>query len=82
MLFRSNSEVAARAGVAVNRGIVVDDHLETDKPDVFAVGECAEHRGICYGLVEPAYEQAADPAPAASEEEPADTARPPAAPVR
>jgi nitrite reductase (NADH) large subunit len=55
---KPNSEVAARAGVAVNRGIVVDDHLETDKPDVFAVGECAEHRGICYGLVEPAHDQA------------------------
>jgi nitrite reductase (NADH) large subunit len=55
---KPNSEVAARAGVAVNRGIVVDDHLETDKPDVFAVGECAEHRGICYGLVEPTHDQA------------------------
>jgi nitrite reductase (NADH) large subunit len=37
---------------------VVDDHLQTVAPDVFAIGECAEHRGICYGLVEPAYEQA------------------------
>ena len=46
------------AGIAVNRGIVVDDHLQTGAPDVFAIGECAEHRGICYGLVEPAYEQA------------------------
>src|SRR4029079_9983270 len=35
-----------------------DDHLQTGASDVFAVGECAEHRGICYGLVEPAYEQA------------------------
>ncbi len=43
---------------AVNRGIVVDDHLQTGAPDIFALGECAEHRGICYGLVEPAYEQA------------------------
>src|SRR6202162_1125831 len=42
----------------VNRGIVVDDHLQTGAPDIFALGECAEHRGICYGLVEPAYEQA------------------------
>jgi nitrite reductase (NADH) large subunit len=55
---RPNGEVAARAGVAVNRGIVVDDHLKTDKPDVLAIGECAEHRGICYGLVEPAHDQA------------------------
>jgi nitrite reductase (NADH) large subunit len=37
---------------------VVDDHLQSATPDVFALGECAEHRGICYGLVEPAYEQA------------------------
>src|SRR5260370_54136 len=41
-----------------NRGMVVDDHLATGGPDIFALGECAEHRGICYGLVEPAYEQA------------------------
>ena len=37
---------------------MVDDHLQTGAPDIFALGECAEHRGICYGLVEPAYEQA------------------------
>ena len=55
---RPNAEVAAAAGLAVNRGIVVDDTLSTDKADVFAIGECAEHRGVCYGLVEPANEQA------------------------
>ena len=55
---KPNAEVAARARIAVNRGIVVDDHLATDKPNVFAIGECAEHRGICYGLVEPAHDQA------------------------
>ena len=55
---KPNAEVAARAGIAVNRGIVVDDHVATNKPDVFAIGECAEHRAICYGLVEPAHEQA------------------------
>jgi nitrite reductase (NADH) large subunit len=38
---------------------VVDDGLATSAPGVFAIGECAEHRGLCYGLVEPAYEQAA-----------------------
>jgi nitrite reductase (NADH) large subunit len=37
---------------------VVDDHMQTGAEDIFALGECAEHRGICYGLVEPAYEQA------------------------
>ena len=32
--------------------------LQTGAPDIYALGECAEHRGVCYGLVEPAYEQA------------------------
>src|SRR5580700_8783709 len=55
---RPNVALAKEAGVPVNRGIVVDDHLETGAPGIFALGECAEHRGICYGLVEPAYDQA------------------------
>ena len=55
---RPNVALARDAGIPVNRGIVVDDHLQTGAPDIFALGECAEHRGICYGLVEPAYEQA------------------------
>jgi nitrite reductase [NAD(P)H] large subunit len=55
---RPNTALAKDAGIAVNRGIVADDHLQTDAADIFALGECAEHRGICYGLVEPAYEQA------------------------
>jgi nitrite reductase [NAD(P)H] large subunit len=55
---RPNIALARDAGVPVNRGIVVDDHLETGTPGIFALGECAEHRGTCYGLVEPAYEQA------------------------
>jgi nitrite reductase (NADH) large subunit len=55
---RPNVALAKDAGIAVNRGIVVDDVLQTGTPDIFALGECAEHRGICYGLVEPAYEQA------------------------
>ncbi|HEY2533900.1 MAG TPA: FAD-dependent oxidoreductase [Xanthobacteraceae bacterium] len=53
-----NVDIAAAAGLDVNRGIVVDDHLATSVAGVFAIGECAEHRGICYGLVEPANEQA------------------------
>jgi nitrite reductase (NADH) large subunit len=55
---RPNTALAKDAGISVNRGIVVDDHLQTAAPDIFALGECAEHRGICYGLVEPAYDQA------------------------
>jgi nitrite reductase (NADH) large subunit len=55
---RPNVALAREAGIAVNRGIIVDDQLQTGASDIFALGECAEHRGICYGLVEPAYEQA------------------------
>jgi nitrite reductase (NADH) large subunit len=55
---RPNIALAKAAGIPVGRGIVVDDCLQTGAPDIFALGECAEHRGICYGLVEPAYEQA------------------------
>src|SRR5581483_5512003 len=55
---RPNTALAKDAGLSVNRGVVVDDALQTSAGDIFALGECAEHRGICYGLVEPAYEQA------------------------
>jgi nitrite reductase [NAD(P)H] large subunit len=55
---RANTALARTAGLKVARGIVVDDHLETNALGVHAIGECAEHRGCCYGLVEPAYEQA------------------------
>jgi nitrite reductase [NAD(P)H] large subunit len=55
---RPNVSLAKDAGLAVNRGIAVNDVMQTSSPDIFALGECAEHRGICYGLVEPAYEQA------------------------
>lgn len=56
---RPNVELAKAAGVEVNRGIVVDDYMQTSVPGVYAVGECAEHRGIAYGLVAPLYEQGA-----------------------
>jgi nitrite reductase (NADH) large subunit len=55
---RPNTVLAQEAGIAVNRGIMVDDCLQTSAPDIYALGECAEHRDVCYGLVEPAYEQA------------------------
>ena len=54
---RPNIDLAVQAGVICNRGIVVNDFMETSHPDVFAVGECVEHRGVCYGLVAPLYEQ-------------------------
>jgi nitrite reductase (NADH) large subunit len=55
---RPNTVLARDAGMTVNRGIVVDDRLQTSAEGIYALGECAEHRGVCYGLVEPAYEQA------------------------
>jgi nitrite reductase (NADH) large subunit len=55
---RPNIELAQATDLACNRGILVDDHLQTSRRNIFAIGECAEHRGVCYGLVEPAYEQA------------------------
>lgn len=55
---RPSAELARTAGIEINRGIVVDDALQTNLAGIHAIGECAEHRGVCYGLVEPAYEQA------------------------
>ena len=54
---RPNVELGRKAGLEVNRGIVVNDFMETSHPDIFAVGECVEHNGICYGLVAPLIEQ-------------------------
>lgn len=55
---RPNTELAERAGLPCNRGILVNDTLQTYDPRVYAVGECANHRGIAYGLVAPLFEQA------------------------
>jgi len=55
---RPNTTLAAAGGLQVKRGIVVDDAMQTSAPGIYAIGECAEHRGACYGLVEPCYEQA------------------------
>jgi nitrite reductase (NADH) large subunit len=54
---KSNIEVAKNSGIYVNRGIVVTDYMQTSASHVYAVGECAEHREIVYGLVAPLYEQ-------------------------
>lgn len=54
---KPNIALAQAAGIPVNRGIIVNDYLETEVHNVFAVGECAEHRGIAYGLVAPLYQQ-------------------------
>ncbi|MGW0859896.1 FAD-dependent oxidoreductase [Streptomyces sp. NPDC002690] len=55
---RPATGLAAAAGLPVERGIVVDDRMRTADPRIFAVGDCAEHRGTVYGLVQPAWEQA------------------------
>lgn len=54
---KPNTEIAKSSGIFVNRGIVVNDFMETSVPHIYAVGECAEHREIVYGMVAPLYEQ-------------------------
>lgn len=55
---RPNTELAARCGLHVDRGVVVTDTLQTYDPRIYAVGECVSHRGTAYGLVAPLFEQA------------------------
>jgi nitrite reductase (NADH) large subunit len=55
---RPNTALAESAGLHVNRGIVVNDTMQTFDPKIYAVGECVSHRGVAYGLVAPLFEQA------------------------
>jgi nitrite reductase (NADH) large subunit len=56
---KANWEIAAGSGLTVERGIVVDDQMRSvDDRNIYAVGECAQHRGQMYGLVAPLWEQA------------------------
>jgi nitrite reductase (NADH) large subunit len=55
---RPEASLARQAGLAVGRGIVVDDRMLTSDAAIYAVGECAEHNGVCCGLVAPAFAQA------------------------
>ncbi len=55
---RPETELARSIGLVCDRGIIVDDAMNTSRPGVLAVGECAQHRGIVYGLVAPIYDQA------------------------
>ncbi len=55
---RPSTALAATGGLDIGRAVKVDDKLETNWPGVYAIGECAEHRGQWYGLVQPAYDQA------------------------
>ena len=54
----SNTELAKSAGLAVNRGIVVDNRMRTSNPAIYAVGDCAEFDGIVWGIIPAALEQA------------------------
>ena len=54
-----NVRLALAAQLSIGRGIKVDDQLRSADPQIFAIGECAEHRGLVYGLVAPCLEQAA-----------------------
>jgi nitrite reductase (NADH) large subunit len=57
---RPNVDVALTSGLPVERAIVVDDSMRVlDEDDIFAVGECVQHRGEVYGLVAPLWEMAA-----------------------
>jgi len=55
---RPNADLGGNAGLMAGRGIEVNDRMETSDPHIYAIGECAEHRGLCYGLVAPLYEMA------------------------
>ncbi|UEM06644.1 nitrite reductase large subunit NirB [Skermanella rosea] len=55
---RPSTGLAKAAGLAVERGVVVDDHMATSDPAILAVGECVQHRGATYGLVAPLWEMA------------------------
>ncbi len=55
---RPNTALAKASGLAVGRGIHVDDQMVTSDPDILAVGECVEHQGAVFGLVAPLYDQA------------------------
>lgn len=55
---RPNTTLAQSAGIHSERGIVVDDTMQTFDPRIYAVGECVQHRGTTFGLVAPLFEQA------------------------
>jgi nitrite reductase (NADH) large subunit len=55
---RPNIQLAKEAGIMCERGILVDDTLQTYTPNIYAVGECVQHRNLTFGLVAPLFEQA------------------------
>jgi nitrite reductase (NADH) large subunit len=55
---RPNIALAKASGIACERGVLVSDTMQTYDPRIYALGECVQHRGTCYGLVAPLFEQA------------------------
>jgi nitrite reductase (NADH) large subunit len=55
---RPNAALAKASGLACERGVLVSDTMQTYDPRIYALGECVQHRGACYGLVAPLFEQA------------------------
>lgn len=55
---RPNIELAQQAGLYCERGVLVNDTMQTYDPRIYALGECVQHRDTCYGLVAPLFEQA------------------------
>ena len=55
---RPSIDLAKTANLDCGRGILVNDNMLTSDPDIYALGECVEHRGQCYGLVAPLYDMA------------------------
>jgi|KBSMisStaDraftv2_1062788.scaffolds.fasta_scaffold20051_3 nitrite reductase (NADH) large subunit len=55
---RPNAALAKASGLACERGVLVSDTMQTFDPRIYALGECVQHRGACYGLVAPLFEQA------------------------
>jgi nitrite reductase (NADH) large subunit len=55
---RPNIELAKNAGLRCDRGVLVNDTMQTFDPSIYAVGECVQHRNSTYGLVAPLFEQA------------------------
>lgn len=55
---KPNTDLAFAASISVGRGVKVNDAMQTSDPDIYAIGECAEHNGQVYGVVAPGYEQA------------------------
>ncbi|PVB59970.1 nitrite reductase large subunit NirB [Labrenzia sp. 011] len=55
---RPEVRIATDSGIHVERGIIVDDRMQSSDPDILAIGECVEHNKMCYGLVAPLYDMA------------------------